>query len=269
MVPWSYSRSESENLVCIDCWIPDSISRKRGLLKNSKIEDSRVSSSGDCATSLQDSVKNADCVEQRNDEIAARVEELAEKKVVVVVASNALDSAAKGSKVDDVKLALQLHRAINSSPRISKNRDRNCAVRQLGKPRPLVYARRRSGSFSEPIFVVGDMDNLKSSSIVYARRRRKGDQRSSSCKLYYGLGSEASGDMLKYSRRRKGTRPDKKDHLCLFKYSRRGKGIRPDEKPDCLLKYSRRKSSSLRKPCFFMQKFNLGSEASTPQQFDV
>lgn len=283
MSPWSYSCSEPENLVCVDCWLPDSIARKRGLLNNSKIENSRVSDSGDCTESFHDSVGNENCVEERN--------ELAEKGAVE--ASSASDSSESASKVDDVKLALHLHRAINSSPRISRNRDgnyetvseSNCAVRDLdnSKPRLLFYARRRSNSVSEPGFLVRDLDESKSSSIVYARRRKKGEHRSFSCKLYYGLDLEAeswnhqsfarsnvpqaNGDMLKYSRRLKGTKPNKKDHLCWLKYSRRDKDKQPDGNSNrCLLKYSRRSSNSLAKPSFFMQRFNLESEASSAEE---
>ncbi|GLT27310.1 hypothetical protein SLA2020_023170 [Shorea laevis] len=266
IAPWSYSCSGTEFSVCVDCWVPDYIARRRGILKSCKPGNSRVLDSGDCTPSLQDVVKDANCAAEEKVEAAARARELAEKKAAVArqaveLASNALNLAAMTGRYDDEKLALQLHRAINSSPRISKNRDL-CSL-----------------SVSEPRVAVRALDNLKPRTIVYSRRLKKGESqkicgvelqtkdgvRRCFSKLLYpsevdshtNLESKtcyhqdsytmfkSTRPLLKYSRRYKGTRLDGKPDLCLFKYSRRSKGTESVEKPDqCLLKYSRKKSSS-------------------------
>ncbi|XP_023554146.1 uncharacterized protein LOC111811499 isoform X1 [Cucurbita pepo subsp. pepo] len=144
VAPWSYSSSGSEFSVCIDCWVPKPIVTARAVLRSRKIRrkninvsdlrSSKVSTSGNCK-SLSSLVKDANCLADKNVDAAVRGREHALKKAAVVrraseLASDALnlvaqrdETAAKesGESADDAELAIQLHRAMNSSPRLSKN----------------------------------------------------------------------------------------------------------------------------------------------------
>lgn len=144
--------------MCIDCWVPE-------LLKNSIRVRKKKNENGDSGSSgraqnddrsLEEMVKDARCSVERKVAAAVKAKEKALKKAVIAknaveLASNALDLAVekdgngktiseglarnashKGNGVtdvtrvvDDAELAFRLHRAMNSSPRISKN---TCSV---------------------------------------------------------------------------------------------------------------------------------------------
>ncbi|XP_010245289.1 PREDICTED: uncharacterized protein LOC104588865 [Nelumbo nucifera] len=150
----SYSNSFSNFFTCIDCWVPRSLSNSNGTCRSgnptgdSKVVSdacsmgsSRVSAVRVCSKSLEDVVNEANSVVDKKIAAAVVAREKALKKAVVArraaeLAKDALDLAmvvagqedgvkdspvSCASVVDDAELAFQLHRAINSSPRISKN----------------------------------------------------------------------------------------------------------------------------------------------------
>ncbi|XP_059648097.1 uncharacterized protein LOC132294308 [Cornus florida] len=153
--PWSYCCVESGFSVCIDCWVPQLLSNSHRVYKRksnkksvTKPGDSRVSVNGGGCKSLVDVANNAKCAAQKKIAAAAEAKENALRKAVmakraVEFANGALDLVTKKDEsdekaeslvsscsasatttttvVDDAELAFQLHRAINSSPRISKN----------------------------------------------------------------------------------------------------------------------------------------------------
>uniref|UniRef100_A0A5B7B6X7 Uncharacterized protein n=1 Tax=Davidia involucrata TaxID=16924 RepID=A0A5B7B6X7_DAVIN len=156
--PWSYCCSESGFLVCVDCWVPKLLANSNKVCKRRRNKqvvskpclagDSRVPVNGGGHKSLEDVVKDANCVVE--EKIAVMANENALRKAVVVkraveLTNGALDLVAKkGEKgvknncsvssssasstttvVDDAELAFQLHRAMNSSPRISK---KSCSI---------------------------------------------------------------------------------------------------------------------------------------------
>ncbi|XP_022763772.1 uncharacterized protein LOC111309138 [Durio zibethinus] len=181
--PWSYSVCGSEFTICIDCWVPKQIACKRGILtrnrKANNSRDSEVRNFGG-AKLLEDVVKDANCSMEKKVEATVKAREMAVKKAVVAkqaveLASNALEEC------DDAELAFRLHRAMNSSPRISKNRnlcDKNGlepliagssrAFSCLKRPE-IVYARRRK----KPAEIVYAWCRKKASEIVYTPRRNK------------------------------------------------------------------------------------------------
>ncbi|KAJ6976617.1 hypothetical protein NC653_028696 [Populus alba x Populus x berolinensis] len=126
VTPWSYSSCDGggDFSVCIDCWVPNSVASKRGgVCRDSKRNSGRV---------LGRSLEDANCVVQEKVEAAVRARDLAVRKALeerneADVARKALDMVAnngfikENNDVDDFELAFQLHRAINSSPRISSN----------------------------------------------------------------------------------------------------------------------------------------------------
>ncbi|XP_071935792.1 uncharacterized protein [Coffea arabica] len=156
--PWSFCTRDLGFSVCIDCWVPE-------LLKNSVRVRKKKNENGDSGSSgraqnadrsLEETVKDAHCSVEKKVALAVKAKEKALRKAVVAknaveLASNALDLAVKkdgigktiseglmgnasheGSGVsdvtrvvDDAELAFRLHRAMNSSPRISKN---TCSV---------------------------------------------------------------------------------------------------------------------------------------------
>ncbi|KAA8545560.1 hypothetical protein F0562_020344 [Nyssa sinensis] len=157
--PWSYCCSESGFMVCVDCWVPKLLAnsnkvkvhkrrRNKVVSEPCLVGDSKVQVNGGGHKSPEDMVKDANCVVVEKMVVTAK-ENMLRKAVVVkraVESANAaLDLAAKkgdsGVKnrsfvssssassttvvddtvVDDAELAIQLHRAMNSSPRISKN----------------------------------------------------------------------------------------------------------------------------------------------------
>ncbi|XP_023530660.1 uncharacterized protein LOC111793145 [Cucurbita pepo subsp. pepo] len=144
VAPWSYSSSGSVFSVCIDCWVPKPIVTARAILKNRKIrrknihasdlQSSKVSTTRDCK-SLTAILKDSNCSVEKKGNAAVRAGEHAPKKTAVdrtgfELASDALnlvaqrdESTAKESResADDAELAIELHRAMNSSPRLSKN----------------------------------------------------------------------------------------------------------------------------------------------------
>ncbi|XP_022156871.1 uncharacterized protein LOC111023708 isoform X3 [Momordica charantia] len=144
VAPWSYSSSGSEFSVCIDCWVPKPIVTARAIMKSRKIrrtnthvsdlKSSKVSTGGDCK-SLGEIVKDANCLAEKKIDAASRAREHALKKAAVArraaeLASDTLNLVAQreeiaakesGESADDAELAIQLHRSMNSSPRLSRN----------------------------------------------------------------------------------------------------------------------------------------------------
>ncbi|KAK9287130.1 hypothetical protein L1049_015541 [Liquidambar formosana] len=143
--PWSYAHSDLGFTICVDCWIPKSIVklRSREFSKRVSRRRGKICKSGknipvceDGGDSLEDVVKDANCGLEKKVAVAARAREEAVRKAVVAkraveLANCALDLVAKRDEngvngnaprvVDDAELAFQLHRAMNSSRRISKN----------------------------------------------------------------------------------------------------------------------------------------------------
>ncbi|KAI3448287.1 hypothetical protein Pfo_004952 [Paulownia fortunei] len=141
--PWCYLGVGLEGFrVCVDCWVPE-------LLKNSirvcgKSENKGgLKDKGEAKDLLENVVKDAKCEVEKKVKMAAKVKEqgLRRAKVaknVVDLANGALDLLAKKDKdspkaensncsgtievVDDAEFAIQLHRAMNSSPRILRSK---------------------------------------------------------------------------------------------------------------------------------------------------
>ncbi|KAK2663418.1 hypothetical protein Ddye_001992 [Dipteronia dyeriana] len=119
VAPWSYSSSDaaSQFSYCVDCWVPKSIIRKRGFFRARE-------SSNDCPELYNSNSGVKNCARsslEPNFDVAPTMSRNA------VVAKKAVKSSDQGcgngkkKMVDDAELAFQLHREMNSSPRISKN----------------------------------------------------------------------------------------------------------------------------------------------------
>ncbi|KAK4424352.1 hypothetical protein Salat_1628600 [Sesamum alatum] len=141
--PWCYLGAGLEGFrVCVDCWVPE-------LLKNSTRGGGRRENKGglkdrdDGRDLLEKVVKDVKSDVERNVKMVANAKEHTLRrfkgaKNAVDLANGALDLLAKkdkdGSKaensncngangaVDDAELAIQLHRAMNSSPRILRSK---------------------------------------------------------------------------------------------------------------------------------------------------
>ncbi|CAL5379659.1 unnamed protein product [Camellia sinensis] len=120
----SYCCLELGFSVCVDCWVPKLLANSNRVYK--RRNNSRVSKS------LEDVVIDAKSVVKKKTAVVAKAKENALRKAmvarkVVELANSALELVAKKDDngatvvVDDAELAFQLHRAMNSSPRISKN----------------------------------------------------------------------------------------------------------------------------------------------------
>ncbi|XP_042494261.1 uncharacterized protein LOC122073703 [Macadamia integrifolia] len=146
------SNSGSVSFKCIDCWVPkppansNGAGRSKNPSGDSKIlsdacsvGNSRVSAPQACSKSLEDVMKDANLAAEKKIAAATLAREKAFTKAVAArraaeLARSALslavvasrenrekDSPASCASMDDAELALRLHRAINSSPRIAKN----------------------------------------------------------------------------------------------------------------------------------------------------
>lgn len=163
VAPWSYSCSGEEFSVCVDCWVPRPIAVSRGRRRKIRRKD-KSGESLDGAKSLKDVAEDANCVAEKKIEAAARAREEALRKAVVArraveLATNALDFVARrnesGEKegvVNDAEMALRLHRAMNSSPRTS----RNLLVRGSGLRNPIGEVCTYNKSVSEHLYQDGD-----------------------------------------------------------------------------------------------------------------
>jgi len=180
VTPWSYSSCDGggDFSVCIDCWVPNSVASKRGgVCTDSKRKSVRV---------LGRSLEDANCVVQEKVEAAVRARDLAVRKALeernaADVARKALDMVAnngvvkENNDVDDFELAFRLHRAINSSPRISSNL---CSVNSSC----LGVARRREGNGKTRIInsdfrnpsACGKLDDFLSKSVDVECRKSNG-----------------------------------------------------------------------------------------------
>ncbi|KAA8536499.1 hypothetical protein F0562_028977 [Nyssa sinensis] len=212
--PWLYCCSELGFSVCIDCWVPKLLANSEKVYKRSRkkkvvskpclVSDSRVLVNGGGYKSLEDVVKDANCVVEEKIAVAAKAKENAVRKAVVAkravgLANCALDLVAKkGGKgvkseslassssasatmsmvVEDAELAFWLHRAMNSSPRISKNL---CSINSSCMAFPNIWdcngnlSVRMSGSRGSPSpsgcrkLAVCTNDHLKPGNTIYAR----------------------------------------------------------------------------------------------------
>ncbi|KAL7235878.1 hypothetical protein ACSBR1_019208 [Camellia fascicularis] len=204
----SYCCLELGFSVCVDCWVPKLLANSNRVYK--RRNNSRVSKS------LEDVVIDAKSVVKKKTVVVAKAKENALRKAMVArkaveLANSALELVAKKDDngatvvVDDTELAFQLHRAMNSSPRISKNfcllnssllpvpRIRDCdgdlSVRSSGSrvsSHPSVTAPNNKlnenvdATVSEPVYV-SPLDssshiclgNLKQDGLVYYTRRCK------------------------------------------------------------------------------------------------
>ncbi|KAE8708572.1 putative Tetratricopeptide repeat-like superfamily protein [Hibiscus syriacus] len=185
--PWSYSVCGSEFTVCIDCWVPEKIACKRGIFrreinaKNPRVSEVR---NGEAAKLLEDVVKDANCAMGEMVEDAFNARGLAISKSVVANQVKELENS-ELEECDDAELAFQLHRAMNSSPRISKNRnlstDNGLYTLTAGSSRAssclkqtkMVYAHRKKPAEIEPRDIVYALHRKKSVQIVDAWPRKK------------------------------------------------------------------------------------------------
>ncbi|WOH04957.1 hypothetical protein DCAR_0624369 [Daucus carota subsp. sativus] len=110
--PWSYCPVEMRFQVCVDCWVPNSVKRKGKGVGSYEV--------------LEDSVREAECVAGRKFQVLVKAKEDAMRKrdvakKAVDFASGVLDCVKERDGLEDGELALQLHRAMNSSPRIARS----------------------------------------------------------------------------------------------------------------------------------------------------
>lgn len=129
--PWSYCcTSESRSRVCIDCWVPKLLvkstrvySRRRKSVHS--VDGSRVSVNSNSPKLVQDAVKDPNLVLEKKVLFGARAKENVLRKAVVaksaVESSNDAVQLVDKKDSSDAELAFRLHRAMNSSPRISRN----------------------------------------------------------------------------------------------------------------------------------------------------
>ncbi|XP_017972018.1 PREDICTED: uncharacterized protein LOC18608347 [Theobroma cacao] len=290
--PWSFSICGSEFTVCIDCWVPKQIARKRGNFrrnkkaKNSSILDNR---DGGGAKLLESVVKDANYAMGKKVEAAVKAREMAVKKAIVAkraveLASNALEEC------DDAELAFRLHRAMNSSPRISKNRilgDQNGLEFLIAgnrvfsglKPTEIVYARRSQ----KPTQIVYAWCGNEPTEMVYVRRRKKPTKlvykrrrKHSECKEDCGVEirmkerEESCSSLLLnssgfHSSMKSESKPcNYQDDCTVFKDTRSDVKL-----VHYLLTYSRKKSNSKETPNgkikFLCEEYNLESQATGPR----
>ena len=259
--------------------------RRNRKAKNSSVADVRDVGG---AKLLEDVVKDANCAMEKKVAVAVKSREVAVKKAgvanrAVELANNALEEC------DDAELAFRLHRAMNSSPRISKNRilceqnglelliDGSRAFSSL-KPTEIVYARRRKKP-SEIVYVrcrnkPNDMVHVrrgkKPPKFVYKRRRKhceckeksgveKGmkEREESCCSL---LSNSSGFDSSMNSK----SKPYNQDDSTVFKDTRSdGKLVQ------YVITYSRKNSNCKETPNgktkFLYEGYNLESEATFPQ----
>lgn len=295
--PWSYSYSGSGSdfTFCVDCWVPKSYAKLRSVAISKQISSRKrkISKSDEIPSkSLEDVVKEANCGVETKAAVAARAREKAVMKAVVArqameLANSALDLVAKRDDnntavpvdVDDAELAFRLHRAMNSSPRISKN---SCSVNLACLDLPttedsgttLLVTTSRLGEHQE---------NGKSDEMVARLKQDEADcsimdnPRGKQEDLHLnGSGShcqfkcdmKADRYSLKYykrkSRNMKAT-PDCKPMLQYFKRKSNLKAVR-NCKP--MLQYCKRKSSLKAipdcKPMLLQEHFLLESQPSAP-----
>lgn len=252
----------------MDCWIPKPLASWRGVSNDRNAKRKRriglepgnsFSDGGDHEKVLEDVVKDANSAVEMKIEAATQAREKAAKKVAVAkraieLATNALGFVAEKEEkcaedsVDDSRLAFELHRAINGSPRrilkklctvnlslLSVPRGLECDGDFLARPscsgnesaacgRPDSCSSNRDKSVSEPcdlslkegegscsvklISVGGDENGMDFESLSYSR---EGESIDLNRKRY-----DAKSDCIlyKYQRRRKTDR-------YFFKYSKR------------------------------------------------
>lgn len=150
--PWSYSSSsscEESGLgfsTCVDCWVPNLLKNSVKVCRNKGVTDKSgelpatqsdpmASIKGnDDVKSLEEAVNNSNTMVENKIAVAVKAKEKALRKAVVAreygskKGEGSVECINNDSNVnevtrfvDDAELAFQLHRAMNSSPRISKN----------------------------------------------------------------------------------------------------------------------------------------------------
>lgn len=136
--PWSYCHIDSHFSVCVDCWVPNFLGNSIRVYSGRRNRGNKLGESGFLANNndtklLEDMVKDADLAVEKKFKIMAKAKEDALRKAVaaknaVAFANGVLGLVAKNNEngdeskcLDDEELAFQLHRAMNSSPRIAKN----------------------------------------------------------------------------------------------------------------------------------------------------
>lgn len=192
--------------VCVDCWVPDAVATSMGMQKRKSTKKNKESC--DPAASLPESrVSDHETSEPKllGEDVgkkvvaAAKASENTLKKAVL--AKNAAEAAkgvlnAAGScetkVVDDKDLAFMLHRAINSSPRISRYA---CLTSSFtGDKAHIIYYSRRPARKKTSLMNSG---NLGVPLIFYSRRRVKGGVRNS---------VTSNAPLIFYSRRRSSSK---------------------------------------------------------------
>lgn len=137
--PWSFSSSEegvnSGLFVCIDCWVPNFFKKSIGDCRKIQKDVLKIQICSSDLKSSEKIAKHANLEGKRKEVVVGlKAKDSTLRKAVVAknamgLAKSALESVAKKGKnkgkvvskdVNDAEFAFQLHRSMNSSPRISK-----------------------------------------------------------------------------------------------------------------------------------------------------
>lgn len=202
---------------------------------------------------LEDVVKDVNCVVQKKFEAAVKAREMAVKKADVAKRAVELANNALG-EFDDAELAFRLHRAMNSSPRISRNRflcDQNGLEPLVAgskdfsrlKPADIVYSRREKN----PVEIVYARRGKKPAEIVYARRRMEPSH------IIYARQRNKPNGMV-YVRR------GKKPHKLVYERRRKHSQSRTNSGVEIVMK--EREES-----CFSLLSNSSGADSSTDSEF--
>lgn len=110
--PWSYCPVDVRFEVCVDCWVPNSVRSKGKGVGSYEV--------------LEDCVRDAECVAGKKFEVSVKAKEDAMRKrdvakKAVEFANGVVEGVKERDGLEDGELALQLHRAMNSSPRIARS----------------------------------------------------------------------------------------------------------------------------------------------------
>lgn len=267
------SMSFLESLICVDCWVPQSLVKRRKFLTYRKICTN--STNLGISNSMVSNGGGSCAVVERKIVFALMASGMKVRKPLLPKKSNALDSEVKrdeGGEIhkkvasdDDAELAFQMHRSMNSSPRISKNL---CVVNSSDSHVPKerdyggVLILRGSGSGSS------SSNALKSSGDETSTNfdSRPSYDKRCECTSYKVKVCNRQPDRFFFKYRKRDSR------RFLLKYRRRSsisKPVRDNKSNIFLLKYRRRRSSSSKpvldsKSEIFLLKYRRRSTSSKP-----
>ncbi|KAF3435006.1 hypothetical protein FNV43_RR22093 [Rhamnella rubrinervis] len=259
--------SDEVSVCCMDCWIPKPLASWRGVSKDRNGKRKRrtglesgnsLSDGGDHEGVLEDVIKDANSVVERKIESATKAREKVVKKAVVAkraieLATNALGFVVKKDEncaedsVDDSRLAFELHRAINSSPRRILKKLCTVNLSVLSVPKGLECDRLVRASCSVNESACGRPDSSSSNPDKNVSEpcdlSLKEGEGSCSVKLISFCGDDNGMDFESLSFSKEGEsielnckKCDAKADCILYKYQRRKKTDR------YFFKYSKRKT---------------------------